>query len=157
MGLDYFSNSAPNNSSIFIPNRTINYGKTKYNFDEPNKKYLIRNNLRKKSCESNISNISSIFQKTLNSHIKKTDEKNHYNNSTMSTATSATISSNTEETKQKSNLSLSPIKNQKDISFDLRKSYYHRLVNKNIENMSKTSILQKIIHFFMNLKQKKNL
>ena len=41
MGLDYFSNSAPNNSSIFIPNRTINYGKTKYNIDEPIKKEIM--------------------------------------------------------------------------------------------------------------------
>ena len=148
MGLNYFSNSAPNNSSIFIPNRTINYGKITYNLEESNEKYLLRSSSRKKSCDSNISNISGIFQKTLNSHMKKTNENNLYNNSTMSTATSISLSSNNDEQKSKSNLTVSPIKIKKDISLDLRKSYYHRLIHKNIENMNKTSIKNNTIFIF---------
>ena len=148
MGLNYFSNSAPNNSSIFIPNRTINYGNITYNLEESNEKYRLRSCSRKKSCDSNISNISGIFQKTLNSHMKKSNENNLYNNSTMSTATSISLSSNNDEQKSKSNLTVSPIKIKKDISLDLRKSYYHRLIHKNIENMSKTSIKNNTIFIF---------
>ena len=148
MGLNYFSNSAPNNSAIFIPNRTYNYGNMPINLDDNKEKNRLRINSRKKSCDSNSSNLSEIFQKTLNSHLNKRNEENpHNNNSTISTTTSISGSSNNEDQKTKKNINLSPIKNNRD-HYDLRKSYYHRLIHKNIQNMNKTTIKNNTIFIF---------
>jgi hypothetical protein len=148
MGLNYFSNSAPNNTAIIIPNRTYNYGNMPINLDDNKEKNRLRINSRKKSCDSNSSNLSEIFQKTLNSHLNKRNEENpHNNNSTISTTTSISGSSNNEDQKTKKNINLSPIKNNRD-HYDLRKSYYHRLIHKNIQNMNKTTIKNNTIFIF---------
>jgi hypothetical protein len=145
MGLNYFSNSAPNN---IIPNRTYNYGNMPIKLDDNKEKNRLRINSRKKSCDSNSSNLSEIFQKTLNSHLNKRNEENpHNNNSTISTTTSISGSSNSEDQKTKKNINLSPIKNNRD-HYDLRKSYYHRLIHKNIQNMNKTTIKNNTIFIF---------
>ena len=145
MGLNYFNNSAPNDSTIFIPSRTYNYGNMPLNIDNPKEKYRLRIKSRKKSCDSTSSNISEIFHKTLNSHINKRNDTN--NNSTISTTTSISYSSNNEDQKLKKSLNLSPIKNKND-SYDLRKSYYHRLIHKNIEKLNKTTIKNNTIFIF---------
>ena len=148
MGLNYFSNSVPNNSAIIIPNRTDNYGNMPINLEDNKEKYRLRIKSRKKSCDSNSSNLSEIFQKTLNSHLNKRNEENpHNNNSTISTTTSISGSSNNEDLKTKKNINLSPIKNNREY-YDLRKSYYHRLIHKNIPNMNKTTIKNNTIFIF---------
>ena len=141
MGLDYFYNSPSEGSGIYIPDRTINYGTSK------NKGHL-RTYSRKKSCDSNISNISSIFQKTLNSHNRRKEEEK--TNSTISTNTSISLLLNNEELKKKKNknLNISPIQNKKDSSFHLRQSYYHRLIHNNIENTTKSTIKNNTIFIF---------
>jgi hypothetical protein len=72
------------------------------NLDDNKEKNRLRINSRKKSCDSNSSNLSEIFQKTLNSHLNKRNEENpHNNNSTISTTTSISGSSNNEDQKNK--------------------------------------------------------
>ena len=119
MGLNYFYNSPSSNSSIYIANRTVNYGKITPNIEEPKDKYHLRINQRKNSCDSTTSNISRIFQKTLNA-----------------------------ESKQIKSVNLSPNKIKGDLSYTLRKSYYHRLVHNNIEHFNKTTIKNNTIFIF---------
>ena len=119
MGLNYFYNSPSSNSSIYIANRTVNYGKITPNIDDQKDKYHLRINQRKNSCDSTISNISRIFQKTLNA-----------------------------ESKQIKSVNLSPNKFKGDLSYTLRKSYYHRLVHNNIEHFNKTTIKNNTIFIF---------
>ena len=148
MGLNSFYNSSPNKSSNIIPNRTMNFGNSIYNLENPKDKYRLRINSRKKSVDSNSSNISDIFQKALNNPLNKTNEENQNNNSTISTTTSISGYSNNEEQKLKTNINTSPIKKNKDDSFSLRKSYYHRLIHKNLENINKTTIKNNTIFIF---------
>ena len=140
MGLNYFYNSPSEGSSIFIPDRTLNYG-TSINIEH------LKTSSRKKSCDSNISNISSIFQKTLNNHNRKKEDENI--NSTISTNTSISLLLNNGERKKsrEKTLILSPIKNKKDASFHLRQSYYQRLIHKNIE-YTKSTIKNNTIFIF---------
>ena len=149
MGMNYFYNSPSSNDSIInISSRTYNYGYLFNNFEEQKEKYKIRVNPRKKSCDSNLSNISNIFQKTLNSSMHKKEDDNCYNNSMISTNSSISGSSNSEQRNHNKSLTASPIKDKKDFSFNLRKSYYHRLVHKNIENFNKTTIKNNTIFIF---------
>jgi hypothetical protein len=88
MGLNYFYNDdtqSNNKSCINIPNRTIYFGNIPENNDNNDEKYLFRKTSRKYSCESNISNISDIFQKSLSNHSKiKSKCECQKNNSTIS-------------------------------------------------------------------------
>ena len=146
MGLNYFYNSPPkNNSCINIPSRTIYYGNIKNNFENNEENNFLKNKpnkLRKYSCESTMSNISGIFQKTLNSHSKNVENDNLKNNSTISTTSSKSGSSNNEEKKEKNNIS--PLK----ITKDIRKSYYHQLIRKKIESETKSTIKNNTIFIF---------
>jgi len=143
MGLNYFYNSPPkNNSCINIPSRTIYYGNIMNNFKNHEENNFLRNKPRKYSCESTMSNISGIFQKTLNSHSKNVENDNLKNNSTISTTSSKSGSSNNEEKKEQNNIS--PLKINKDI----RKSYYHQLIRKKIESETKSTIKNNTIFIF---------
>ena len=152
MGINYFYNSPNENSlsSINIHNRTLYFGEMNPESIEK-EKYRLKLNNRKKSCDSNISNISEIFQKALNEHSK---EDYLYNNSNLSTNTS--IISNDELKYNNKNYVIEPIKNikkkkspkNKDKSFSLRKSYYHRLIHKNLNTMNKSLIKNNTIFIF---------
>ena len=141
MGLNYFYNSPSEGSGIYIPDRTLNFG-TSINIEH------LRTSSRKKSCDSNISNVSSIFQKTLNNHNRKKQDENNY--STISTNASISLLLNSEERKKRRDktLIISPIKNKKDASFHLRQSYYQRLIHKNIETTNKSTIKNNTIFIF---------
>ena len=140
--------SSQYSSDINIPSRSMNYGNISTTLENPKEKYHIKLNPRKNSCDSNISNISGIFQKALNSHMKIKTDDNLNNNSTISTNDSINGSSYKEEKKINNNLNTSPNKNIINMSNSLRKSYYHRLIHKNIENMKKTTIKNNTIFIF---------
>ena len=143
MGLNYFYNSPQkNNSCINIPSRTIYYGNIMNNFKNHEENNFLRNKPRKYSCESTMSNISGIFQKTLNSHSKNVENDNLKNNSTISTTSSKSGSSNNEEKKEQNNIF--PLK----ITKDIRKSYYHQLIRKKIESETKSTIKNNTIFIF---------
>ena len=145
MGLNYFySPPSKNNSCFNIPTRTIHYGNISNNFDKTDEINFLRNKPRKFSCDSNISNISGIFQKTLHSHMINKETYNRKNTSTISTNSSKSGSSNTEEQKDQNEISISPIKNMNDI----RKSYYHQLIRKKIEFETKSTIKNNTIFIF---------
>jgi hypothetical protein len=127
MGLNYFYNSSSEEPNINIASRTMNYGNISYNYENYKEKYLLKTNSRKKSCDSNISNISDIFQKTLDTHNQKKDKIKQNSNSNISTTST--------------NFSFSDSNN-------LRKSYYHRLIHKNLEVMNKSTIKNNTIFIF---------
>lgn len=151
MGLNYFYNDdtqSKNKSCINIPNRTIYFGNIPENNENNDEKYLFRKTSRKYSCESNISNISDIFQKSLSNYSKiKSKCECQKNNSTISTTTSISSSSNDDQ-KQMKNINISPIKKLKNSNYDIRKSYYHSLIKKNISNQTKSTIKNNTIFIF---------
>ena len=145
MGLNYFySPPSKNNSCINIPSRTIYYGNISNNFEKTEDINILINKQRKLSCESNISNISDMFQKTLNSHKLNKEKDIRKNNSTISTSSSKSGSSNNEDQKDQNEICISPIKNMNDI----RKSYYHQLIRKKIELETKSTIKNNTIFIF---------
>ena len=92
--------SSQYSSDINIPSRSMNYGNISTTLENPKEKYSLKLNQRKNSCDSNISNISGIFQKALNSHMKIKTDDNLNNNSTISTNDSINGSSYKEEKKK---------------------------------------------------------
>ena len=73
--VDYNSQNENSLSAINIPNKTLYFGEYNPEYIE-NEKFNIKLKARKKSCDSNISNVSEIFQKALNEHSYLTKNKN---------------------------------------------------------------------------------
>ena len=153
MGINYFYNSQNENSlsAINIPNKTLYFGEYNPEYLE-NEKFNIKLKARKKSCDSNISNVSEIFQKALNEHSyltkNKNKEDNLYNNSTLSTNSSISSGEDLKFNNKSFNNNMTIKKKKSERNFSLRKSYYYRLISQNLVSMNKSIIKNNTIFIF---------
>ena len=153
MGINYFYNSQNENSlsAINIPNKTLYFGEYNPEYLE-NEKFNIKLKSRKKSCDSNISNVSEIFQKALNEHSyltkNKNKEDNLYNNSTLSTNSSISSGEDLKFNNKSFNNNIIIKKKKNERNFSLRKSYYYRLISQNLVSMNKSIIKNNTIFIF---------
>ena len=147
MGLDYFYSQS--NDENIMPIGDIYFGdvyrQKKNKCTSKDKCIIDRNNISidtyfsNKDNSKSQNNISNFFKKRRNSEEEDSPSKS---------ANFSTTSSSSNDEKKSINILTKKISNEFRKNLDLRKSYYHRLINQNIVNLNKETIKNNTIFIF---------